>query len=753
LHTHLRPASAASLLCEVGLLLPDEMTEKNLVKQPLLLLATFSALMLGWSQAYAVDPIAIDPAKLPGIVQDDTAAKLTGTWTASVHTKPFVGEGYMYANTGTGSVATFSFDIEEAGQYHVLLSYTPGVNRTTNAKVTVRSGDTEKDYVVNQQRVPETWSFQHLAEFTFDAGPGTLVISADENKKGVVIADAIAILTPDQWTKLKAEAEKNQPPKLLAALKPTDPKKPGTPAKPAPAKKEPPKVVTEEAPAFERLPPAKPARKLTAADLDTAMEKYVGKLDVAPQVNDEAFLRRVSLDLIGRQPTMPEMKAFLEDTAADKRAKVIDQLLASEEFGVNWADYFSDVISYRTPQPELTFLNYKPFKQWLAGEFNKNTGWDETTYKIITASGTIKDNPAATYVGFHQADKSRLASETTRVFLSTQIQCAECHDHKFIDMPQETFHHVAAFFVRVQAKLPWNDSNLIVVSSKAAGEHKMPDTNKEMAPIAFSSKKVDLGQSDVARRTELARWIVGAENPWFAKAFTNRVWARMMGRGFCEPVDEIGELANSVLPDVHVALAEHFVATKFDIKEVFRVVSNSKAYGRPIRDALPDEGKPFTVVSAGRLRGDEIFASLKAAIELPNITPPPAPVPEGVRFPPPPKSTQDLVNEAFGYDPSAEAANVSRTMQQAMFLMNNDQIQKQIDASPGSGTVLARIVSEETDDAKAITRLYQSVLARKPTEREIQIGKTHLAKVGERKTAYEDLLWSMINSAEFLSRR
>lgn len=725
------------------------------MKRPLQLL------VLGWcccgpflGLLWGADSVAIDPAKIPGKVFDDTAVKAEGTWTRSVHTKPFLGEGYLYSQAGAGSKATFDFDIDEAGRYHVLFSYTPGANRTTNAKVAIRSGDTDKDYTVNQQRVPEgAWSFHYLGEFAFDAGPAQLVVTADDKAKSVVIVDGIAILTADEWTKLKAEAEKNQPPKLLAALKP-DPNKPATPAvKPMPEKKEKPKDVVEQAPAFERQKPAKVASKLTAAQLDAALEKHVGGIANASLTDDEAFLRRLSLDLIGRQPTMPEMTAFLTDTAADKRARVIDKLLASEEFGLNWADYFSDVISYRTPQPELTFLNYRPFKQWLASEFNKGTGWDEVTYKIITASGTVGDNPAATYVGFHQGDKSRLASETTRVFLSTQIQCAECHDHKFIDMPQETFHHVAAFFVRVQTKLPWNDSNQIVVSSKAAGEHKMPDKNKEMQPAAFSSKMLDPGQSDVVRRTELARWVVGAENPWFAKAYTNRVWARLMGRGFCEPVDEIGDLADSVLPEVHIALAEHFVATEFDMKDVFRVIANSRAYQRPIRDPSPDEKKPFAVVSSGRLRGDEIFASLKAGIELPNFTPPPAPVPEGVRFPPPPKSTQDLVNEAFGFDPSSEAANVARTMQQAMFLMNNDQIQKQIDASPGSNTVLARIVSEEADDGKAIVRLYQSVLARKATEKEIDIGRKHIAKVGERKTAYEDLLWSMINSAEFLSRR
>lgn len=720
------------------------------MKRPLLLLVLG---LCSASVTWGADAVAIDPAKLPGKVLDDTAVKAEGTWTQSVHTKPFLGKGYLYSQVGAGNKATFDFDMDEAGMYHILFSYTPGVNRTTSAKVAIRSGDTDKDYTVNQQRVPEgAWSFHYLGEFAFDAGPAQLVVTAEDAKKSVVIVDGIAILTSDEWKKLKAEAEKNQPPKLLAALKP-EPNKPATPVKPVPEKKEKPKEVAEKAPSFERQKPAKVANRLTSDELDAAMEKHIGGIANAPQTDDEAFFRRLSLDLIGRQPTMPEMNAFLADTAADKRARAIDKLLASEEFGINWADYFSDVISYRTPQPELTFLNYRPFKQWLAAEFNKGTGWDEITYRIITASGTVGENPAATYVGFHQGDKSRLASETTRVFLSTQIQCAECHDHKFIDMPQETFHHVAAFFVRVQTKLPWNDSNQIVVSSKAAGEHKMPEKNKEMQPAAFSSKMLDPGQSDVVRRTELARWIVGAENPWFAKAYTNRIWARLMGRGFCEPVDEIGDLADSVLPEVHVALAEHFVATEFDMKDVFRVIANSKAYQRPVRDPAPDEKKPFAVIPAGRLRGDEIFASLKAGIELPNFTPEPGKPAEGVRFPPPPKSTQDLVNEAFGFDPSSEAHNVARTMQQAMFLMNNEQIQKQIDASPGSNTVLARIVSEETDDAKAIGRLYQSVLARKATDKEIEIGRKHIAKVGERKTAYEDLLWSMINSAEFLSRR
>jgi hypothetical protein len=710
--------------------------------------------LVGVAAAAAVGQDAgIDPSRLPGIVVDDSQAVKEGSWTNSRHTRPFVGDSYIYSQGGSGQTARFPVEVNEAGTYQVLVSYTPGTNRSTKAAIVVPTEDGDKTIVLDQQPRPAgPYSFQPLGEFPLAAGKFDITISGEASDKGVIIADAVLLLSPEGFAQFKADFEKNTP-KLAANLK-ADPKKADN-KKPAAKKEEKkPEPPQETPPAFARKAPAKAVARLTSEQLDALMEKHVGGIADASLVDDEDYIRRVTLDLVGRQPTMAECDAFAADESMDKRPRLVERLLASPEFGANWGNYWSDVVSYRTPEPELTFLNYTPFKKWLADEFNANRGWDAISYQVITAVGKVGENPAATYVGFHQGDKSRLASETTRVFLSTQIQCAECHDHKFIDMPQETFHHVAAFFVRVQAKLPWNDSNQIVVSSKPAGEHKMEGRKDEMKPIAFSEREVDLGKSDVSRRVELADWIVSPENPWFAKAFVNRVWARTMGRGFCEPVDEIGELGDRVLPDVHNALAEHFTASQFDVKDLFRVVTTSRTYQRQIRDPQDEsDRKPFAVVAAGRLRGDEVFDSLEAAIALPNFTPPQAPATDAIRFPPPPKSTRDLVNEAFGFDPSADQGNVNRTMQQAMLLMNNKQIQAQIDASPSSGTMLAKIVAAEPDDASAVTKLYQQVLARKPTPKEIDIAKEHLTATGDRKTGYEDLLWSMVNSAEFLSRR
>lgn len=690
----------------------------------------------------------IDPTRLPGIVVDDAAAKVDGTWSKSKHTRPFVADGYIYSAGGAGQMVRFPVEINESGPYQVLISYTPGTNRSQRAVVIVPTADGPKTFLLNQQDRPAgPYCFQPLGELALESGKHEIVVSAEGNAKGVVIADAVQILTPEGFAAYKADFEKNTP-KLADAIKP-NPNKPAV--KVAEKKAEPPPQETP--PAFVRKAATKPHGNLSSEQLDALMEQHVGGIKTAILVDDEAFLRRVTLDIIGRQPTMAEMQALVADTAEDKRVRVIEKLLAAPEFGANWANYWSDVISYRTPTPELTFLNYSPFKTWLAEQFNQNKRWDETTYQVITAIGKVADNPAATYIGFHAGDKSRLAAETTRVFLSTQIQCAECHDHKFVEMPQETFHHVAAFFVRVNTKLPWNDSSQIVVSSKPTGEHKIEGKGADMKPIAFSEREVDLGISDVLRRAELADWIVGAENPWFAKAFVNRVWARMMGRGFCEPVDEIGELGDRVLPEVHAALADHFIATEFDVKDVFRVVALSRSYQREIRDAAKGQNRPFVAIPAGRLRGDEVFDSLQAAISLPNYTPPQAAATGEFRFPPPPKTTRDLVNDAFGFDPSAEQANVARTMQQAMLLMNNRQVQAQVNADPQSGTMLAKLLSEEKDDEAAIAKLYQQVLARKASTAEVALAQAHLKTVSDRAAGFEDLLWSMINSAEFLSRR
>jgi Protein of unknown function (DUF1549)/Protein of unknown function (DUF1553) len=488
-------------------------------------------------------------------------------------------------------------------------------------------------------------------------------------------------------------------------------------------------------------------------------ESKFSESDLADVVTDEQFLRRVSLDLIGRQPTPDELAAYLLDRSETKRASAVDRLLSDPSFGENWAGYWSDVIGYRVPPPELTFLDYALFEHWLARQINQNAPWDETVRTILTAAGKVKDHPEATFVGFHQADTTRLASETARVFLGLQIGCAQCHDHPFDEWRREQFHELAAYFVRASAKMPWNDSGEIEVKDKGKGEYEMPnvaDPSKkgiEMVPAFLTGQKSEAGRSDLDRRRELAMVVTGRDNPWFAKSYTNRVWARLMGRGFYEPVDDLGAGNTPLLPEVHKQLTAHFRDSGFDVKRLFRLIANSRAYQQALPSHPSSADKPFADARTTKLRGDEVFQSLVTAIELPNVTPPRVAPTKDIRFPPPPKSTKDLVSEAFGFDPSLRPQDISRTLGQAMLLMNNEQLQSQINAKPDSDTALSKLVAAESDDAKVVTKLFQLVLARQPTEDESKIALEHVSSQTNRGEAFEDVLWSLINSAEFTTKR
>ncbi|MDX1968940.1 MAG: DUF1549 domain-containing protein [Planctomycetaceae bacterium] len=501
--------------------------------------------------------------------------------------------------------------------------------------------------------------------------------------------------------------------------------------------------------------------RLTSPQLDALI--IAGQSSAAAEpprpITDEQFLRRISLDLLGRQPTADELATFLALDAPDKREQEIDRLLAHAEFGGNWANYWTDTIAFRVPPPELTFLNYDPFRTWLADQLNANTGWDQIVQAILSATGKVKDNPPVTFVAYHEAHPQRLASETARIFMSLQIGCAQCHDHPFDDWKREQFHELAAYFVRASVKFPWNEGAETEVKDKGKGEYTMPNVadpkkpGKEMDPGFLTGEKIEKGKSDIERRTELAKVIATPTNPWFAKAYVNRTWARLMGRGFYNPVDDFGVSVLPVLEGVHEQLANDFRDSGFDVKRSFRLIMNTQAYQQalPLNPSTADV--PFTSAVASKLRGDEVYASLVTAIELPNITPPKMEPTKEIRFPPPPKSTRDIVAETFSFDPSARPQDVARTLHQAMLMMNNDQLQRQIDASPESGTVLSRIVTKTADNRAAVEELFFTVLARRPTDKDLQIALEHLSAAENRIVGFEDLLWSLLNSAEFTTKR
>lgn len=699
----------------------------------------FTTLMLGpYASFNAVRANGYDLKRLPGIVLDDSQAKLTGKWSPSTHTQPYAGAGYVHSglpndpDSKEPKSVLFTAKVDQLGEHEVFVGYNSGGNRAAKAPVTITHAEGDTSIRVNQRKAPEVHGILHsVGKFLFDPEREVKIEFGNQDADGIVIVDSVVLVPVEMAVALRSQT------KQLASKGPGD--KSAAPA-------------DQVAPEFARGEIPASARKLDPKSLDALIVEQAHVTNPTGLVDDATFLRRITIDLIGRIPSEEELATFLEDSSEDKRVVAIDRLLDSPDFGRNWASYWSDVFSYRIPQPELTYLSYDTFKGWLAEQLNSETGWDEVSYRILTATGKVKENPAAMFVGFHQADRSRLAGETTRIFLGTQIQCAECHDHPFVDIPQERFHEMAAFFVRSGAKLPWNDSDLIEVTSKPAGEHKLAEKNKVMMPTVFDGKPLEAGASDIDRRTSLARWVVDHDNPLFARAFANRMWERLMDRPFCDPVDEISDEAGyPTVPKIHQAVADHFVASEYNPKAMFRLIMNTEAYQREIN---PDENTRGQLAASEpkKMRGEVVFWSLATAIDLPNLQGVQEEASGAQRFPPPPKSTMDKVNEAFGYDPSLGKDFRPQTMQQAMFLMNNVEVDAQLKADPTHETKLAKILQETKDDRQAVERLFRSVLARPATEEEVRIGLEFVSEVNDRAEAFEDLLWALLNSAEFTTR-
>lgn len=521
-----------------------------------------------------------------------------------------------------------------------------------------------------------------------------------------------------------------------------------------------------------------PRTRLTPADVDRLLstEQKADKLRPSPRTTDEQFIRRATLDLTGKLPAPMDVVEFVRNSDPKKRGKLIDQLLATEDFSRYQGRYWKDVVSVRATNPQIRAFGDPAFETWLVKQFQEEKSWGEMAREMLTAKGFVsrakleESNGAAYFLltsSGAEAPQER-AAETSRVFLGIQIQCAQCHDHPGDIWKMRQFHELTAFFSRtrerpVREDNPNPDRNRppriigIELISLPRGEHRMPDTKDPKITTQMTPKFLD-GQTPSMgrfgdRREVLADWITSKENYWFSAAFVNRIWGELMGQGFYQPVDDMGPLRQATYPRVLLHVAGHFNATDYNIRELYRLIMNTEAYQRQIRlGESSDKHLNFTAVYPTRLRADAVWDSLVNALgplqpgaALQRQRP-------GVGGPPRgPFGFEGFFKNLFAYDPSLKPDEVEGTIPQALMLMNNPGIQGRLSAR--GNTVLARILNTASSDAEAVQMIYLRVLARKPTSREQQTCLEFLRSVGNRQEAYEDIFWSLLNSTEFLTKR
>jgi len=503
------------------------------------------------------------------------------------------------------------------------------------------------------------------------------------------------------------------------------------------------------------------------------------KTPAPPACDDATFLRRATLDLVGRQPSPAEIKAFLADPSPDKRTDLVDRLLADPAWATNWARYFRDVILYRRSD-ERAVLMAPSLETFFARHLKQDAAWDDIARDVITATGLPSENGATAIVIAQMGETSDIAAEISRVFTGVQIQCAQCHDH-FSDRWKRTqFHEFAAFFPRIAIRRGPGDGldkydvasfdrdprqgRGVKIQNPRRGdlEHEMPHIDDPSLPgtvmeprFFVDGQGVPLGTPDRERRRAAARLITADDNPWFARAIVNRVWTELVGDGFYDGIDDLGPDREPRSPELLEELCRGFVAADHDLRSLFRTVMTTPAY-QSVAQSRGDASRSVGGASCPqRLRADQLFTEVLVALGVDDPKAPAPPAGNGaakaygrsqVGVP------RSIFNQTFGYDPGLPRDEIVGSIPQALLLMNSKPLAWALDGDRRL-TLLGRLLAEMPDDRELADELHLRTLARHATPEEMAVCVEHVRDSGNRTEAFEDIFWALVNSAEFIHRK
>lgn len=484
------------------------------------------------------------------------------------------------------------------------------------------------------------------------------------------------------------------------------------------------------------------------------------QLNPMPVAGDEVFLRRVYLDTIGVLPTAAEARAFLDSKDKQKRAKLIDALLERDEYAAYWALKWADVL--RGSPTTISERGVHSFHRYLVKTIADDKPMDQFARELLMGLGNTLHKPAA---NFYRVSRTpdETAEAFAQLFLGVRVQCAKCHNHPFESITQNDYYGLAAYFAQVQlkgAKFGLDDE---IVYLQPGREVQHPTTRKNQDPVAFGFSSGKLAPED-DRREKLADWLTRADNRYFAPALVNRVWYHLLGRGIVEPVDDFRDTNPPSNPELLDALAKDFVKHGYRMKPLIRSILNSNTYQlastasganasgsskQSPKSADPD--RYFTKASIRMLAAEQILDAISSAT---GIAEPFKGYPLGTRAL---ELAEGGVNHPFLQafskpvrDVSCECAREDDpSLPQMLHLLNNKGMLNKVH-SPNS--LLAKALREKKDDRTVIEEVYLATLSRRPTSGEIAIAVKHIASVGDRARALQDVQYALFNLGEFLLR-
>jgi hypothetical protein len=484
-------------------------------------------------------------------------------------------------------------------------------------------------------------------------------------------------------------------------------------------------------------------------DLVFAKLKVLGLPPSAP-CDNATFLRRVTIDITGRLPTQEETSAFLADADPNKRDRWIDTLLASPDYADYFANKWSAVLKNKRGQQTSVRSNYG-FHAWIRESLHQNKPYDQFVREILAASGDVAEQPPV--VWYNQVrEVNNQVEDTAQLFLGLRIQCARCHHHPFEKWSQQDYYGLAAFFSRVSRKTSPSFGEERIYHRRGEATAQNPKTGRQVVPTGLGGEPLELSIDDDPRQA-LVDWMAEPSNPFFARALTNRYWKHFFNRGIVDPEDDMRVTNPASNDELLSALAQHFVASGFDLKDLVRTICRSSTYQLSAEPNAYNQNdkQNFSRFYPRRLNAevlldsiDQVTASSSGFSGLPAGT-------RAVELPD--QSVGSYFLTVFGKPQGESACECERSSEanlaQSLHLLNSSEIQGKLSQGGGRAALLAQD-SMRSDEDK-VRELYLWVYSREPVAEELQIALAHLAKHEQNKqVAYEDILWALINTKEFL---
>ncbi len=497
--------------------------------------------------------------------------------------------------------------------------------------------------------------------------------------------------------------------------------------------------------------------------IDELVFKKLKTIGMPPSemADDATFLRRVTVDVAGRLPSAIETKQFLADARADKRQRWVDQLLASPDYADHFANKWTALLRNKRTEAKQNRMTYA-FHAWVRDSLLENKPYNDLVRELLTASGDVTQNPPVAW--FRQARETTTQLEdTAQVFLGQRLKCAECHHHPYERWSQQDYYSFAAFFSQVSRKAGSQPGDEIVFAKRTVASATNKKTKQPVKPAGLGATPVTLSADDDARLA-LTDWMTSSQNRFFARSLVNRYWKHFFNRGLVEPEDDMRDTNPATNPELLEALAKSFIGSGYDLKQLVRVICASQTYQL---SSVPNEfnkidKQNFSRYYPRRLTAEVLLDSVNSVTKseskfdgLPAGT-------HAVQLPDNSFNASSYFLTVFGRPEMSSSCECERSqdasLAQSLHLLNAKDIQEKLARDGGRAAALAE--DSTRSDEEKVRSLYLLAFAREPDATEIKTARTHIEKtvkaradakeIPAKRQAYEDIVWALLNTKEFL---